>query len=212
MKEIDFLPKWYTAGKQRRVNYRRQYIIIAGIFVTLIAWSFSADISISVVEAQVEMMHTSLKNNEQVARRYTDLQNLVDHYKSKDEVLERLDTGVKISGILAELSYLIGENITLTKLDYSSEVYKFADDSSRSSVRLGKPQSLKNDSMPDDNVRFKIVMKGIAENSADVTAFIARLEASQFLCQIIPGTLKNVKDTSIADFEVSCYVANYTIE
>jgi hypothetical protein len=212
MKEIDFLPKWYKTGKRRRVNYRRQYIIIAGIFITLIAWSFSADISMSIVNAQVEMMHDSLRNNQQVARRYIDLQALVSDLQRKSDVLERLDTGVNISDAIGELSYLAGENIIFTTLNYRGEVFKLQSTPSRPSVRLETVRSAKKDSMPSENMRFKLVLKGVAANAADVTAFIARLEESEYLCQVIPGILKNIKDTSAADFEISCYIANYVIE
>jgi hypothetical protein len=212
MKEIDFLPKWYKTGKRRRVNYRRQYMIIAGVFVTLIAWSFSANVSISIVSAQVKMMHDSLRNNQQIAQGYTDLQKQLTHLQNKGEVLSKLDTGVDISAVLAELSYLVGNNIILTRLNYSGEVFKLKQAESRPSVRLGKNSFNKQTFMPSENVRFKLTLKGTAGNAADVTAFIARLEGSEYLCQVIPGILKNVKDTSAADFEVSCYVANYIIE
>lgn len=212
MKEIDFLPKWYKTGKRRRVNYRRQYMIIAGIFITLIAWSFSADISMSIVNAQVEMMHDSLRNNQQIASRYIDLQALVSDLQRKSDVLDKLDTGVKISDALGELSYLAGENIIFTELDYRGEVFKSESTPSQSSVRLKTESSANKDSMPSENMRFKLVLKGVASNAADVTAFIARLEESDYLCQVIPGILKNIKDTSAADFEISCYIANYIIE
>lgn len=212
MKEIDFLPKWYKSGKRRRINYRRQYIIIAGIFVTLIAWSFSASLSISVVEAQVEMMHDSLKNNQQIAQGYGVVQKSLDKLQAQKSLLERLDTGVNMSSTIAEISYLVGKNISLTNLNFMSEVYKTEKSKPKSSVRFGKAGSDKQDILPAENIRFKISIKGVADNAADVTAFIKRLEQSDYLCQIIPVILRNVKDTTLAEFEINCYVANYVIE
>ena len=66
--------------------------------------------------------------------------------------------------------------------------------------------------MPPENVRFRVVIKGVAENAADVTAFIKRLEQSDYLCQIIPVTLQNIKGTFAAEFEINCYVANFILE
>jgi hypothetical protein len=166
----------------------------------------------SIVNAQVEMMHDSLRNNQQIAHRYIDLQALVSDLQRQSDVLDRLDTGVKISDSLGELSYLAGENIIFTTLDYRGEVFKSESISSQHSVRLKNVRSAKKDSMPSENMRFKLVLKGVAANAADVTAFIARLEESDYLCQVIPGILKNIKDTSAADFEISCYIANYIIE
>jgi len=213
MKEIDFLPKWYKTGKKRRINYRRQYIIIAGVFITLVAWSFSASLSISVVEAQVEMMQNSLDHNQQIAQGYAVVQGSLDKLQAKKSLLERLDTGVRVSSTIAEISYLVGKNITLTNLSCLSEIYKTEEvDKKSSSVRFGKAESQKDDVMPAENTRFKIVIKGVADSAADVTAFIKRLEQSDYLCQIIPVILRNVKDTSFAEFEINCYVANYVIE
>ena len=33
MKEIDFLPEWYTSGKRKTAAYRIQYVILGGIFL-----------------------------------------------------------------------------------------------------------------------------------------------------------------------------------
>jgi hypothetical protein len=212
MKEIDFLPKWYKTGKRRQVNFRRQYIVVAGVFITLVAWSFSASLSISVVEAQVKMMHGSLKNNQQIAQGYTDLQGTLGKLNEKKDLLEKLDSGVMVSSTLAELSYLVGKNITLTNMDYKSEVFEYEKMTSGSSVRLSKMSSDKKEAMPSSNVRFSIVIKGVADNAADVTAFIKRLVKSEYLCQIRPVILRNVKDTSAAEFEINCYVANYVVQ
>ncbi|MBW8016371.1 MAG: PilN domain-containing protein [Planctomycetes bacterium] len=212
MKEIDFLPKWYKTGKRRQVNYRRQYIVIAGIFITLIAWSFSASLSISVVEAQVEMMHDSLKNNQQIANGYTVLQGSLGKLEEKKDLLERLGTGVKISSMLAEISYLVDKNITLTNLNYKSEAFVPENIAFGSSVRRGRANSGMKDAMPSESIRFKVAIKGVADNAADVTAFMKRLGQSEYLCQIIPVILRNIKNTSAAEFEINCYVANYIIE
>ncbi len=187
-------------------------MIVAGVFATLIAWSLSANLSISVVNAQVGMMNNSLRNNQQIAHRYTALQDLVDQLQEKSNLIERLDTGVKISAALGEISFLVGEKITLTDFACNGEEFKPEMTMPASSVRLGKMHSAKKGSLPSENLRFKLVLKGTAENAADVTAFITRLEKSGYLCQVVLGFLKNVKDTAAADFEVRCYVANYIIE
>jgi len=212
MNEIDFLPKWYKTGKKRKVNYRRQCIIIVGVFAALMAWSFSASFSISVVQAQVDMMNDSLKNNKEIAQRYIKLQSSLSSLQQKADILDKLDSGVKISAVLAELSYLAGEGITITELGIESEVYSKNKKSTGSSVRLGSGGSGKVVAMPDVNVRYKIKVTGRSLQSAQITGFIAKLEESDYFCQVIPDYLRNIKDSSATEFQVSFYIANYTIQ
>lgn len=212
MNEIDFLPKWYKTSKRRQINYRRQCIIIVGVFVTLIAWSFSASISISMVEAQVDIMNDSLKNNKEIAQRYARLESSLSTLQQKANILDKLDSGVNISAVLAELSFLVEDKITLTELDVESEIFAQGKKSSGSSVRLGSGRAGKVDPMPPANIRYKVVVSGSASSSADVTGLIARLEESDYFCQIIPGYLRNIKNTVATKFEISFYVANYSLQ
>ena len=213
MKEIDFLPKWYKTGRRRRLNYRRQYIIIAGVFITLVAWSFSANYSISSIEAQVNHMQSSLKNNERIASLYNDLQDSLNDMQKYADILDKVDSGIRVSPLLAELSYLVGGNITLVKLDVKAEEYQPEKKSGSSSVKFAGSRSKKEqDSMPLPNTRFRVVINGISKDAADVTAFIARLEESEYFRQIIVGYLQDIRDSSDSKFEVSCFIGNYTLE
>lgn len=212
MNEIDFLPKWYKTSKRRQINYRRQWIIIVGIFAALMAWSFSASFSISMVEAQVDLMNDSLKNNKEIAQRYARLESSLGVLQQKANILSKLDSGVNISAVLAELSFLVGDAITLAELEVELEIYTQGKKSSGSSVRLGSSKAGKAEAMPPANIRYKVVVSGSASSSAGVTGFIARLEESDYFCQIIPGYLRNIKDTTATKFEISFYVANYRLQ
>ena len=212
MNDIDFLPKWYTSSKQRKVNYRRQYIIIAGVFLSLVAWSMSASLSLSIVQAQVNMMHRSLKNNESIEMRYNALKTSLEKMHERADLLEKLDSGVNISSLIAELSFLAGDEITVTKLDIISETLELKNGSKTSKGKSPSSGQNKNKAMPDDRVRFKIQIYGVASSTEDVTELIARLEQSDYLRSVIPRIMKNIKDSKATRFEITCYVANYIIE
>ena len=97
MKEIDFLPQWYKTGKRRRVNYRRQYIVIGGLFFGMLAWNFSAGYSVSLLNAQVDVMSNSISSNDTIAGRYQEFQDNLTELQRKWELLELLDPGLKMS-------------------------------------------------------------------------------------------------------------------
>ena len=210
MNEIDFLPQWYKKSKRRRVNYRRQYIVLGGLFLSMLAWSVSGSYSVSLLNAQVEIMENSISCNDMVASRYQVFQDRMTDLQSKAELLDKLDSDLKMTSILGELSYLSTDNILITKLDIKSEKMAFSDDAGKSgSVRFSSGETKTDKSMPESDVRFRVIIRGLASSAAEVTTFISQLEESSYFCEIVPGFMKNAKDSSETDFEISCYIANY---
>jgi hypothetical protein len=210
MNEIDFLPEWYKTGKRRRVNYRRQYIVVGGLFLTMLLWGFSGSYSISLLNAQVEVMENSINGNNMIAERYQKFENRMSYLQRKAELLEKLDPGMKMSWVLGELSYLSTDNMLITKLDIKSEKMIFEGGvRNAGSVRFSSVQNAADKSMPESDVRFRVIINGQAITAAEVTSFISELEDSSYFCQIVPGFMKNVKDSSETNFEISCYIANY---
>lgn len=210
MKEIDFLPQWYKTGKRRRVNYRRQYIVIGGLFFGLLAWNFSAGYSVSLLNAQVAVMTNSISSNDKIADRYHKFQDNLTELQAKWRLLESLDPGVKISCVIGELSFLVEDKVMLTKLGVKGELLsKRKTGIGKSVVSFSRGPSKGNAAMPEGDIQFKVTISGRALSAAEVTGFMSRLEKSVYFSQIVPGFMRNVKDSSETDFEISCYVANY---
>ena len=210
MKEIDFLPQWYKSSKRRRVNYHRQYIVIGGLFLGMLAWNFSAGYSVSLLHAQVEVISNSISSNDKIAERYQVFQDNLTGLQQKGQLLGRLDTGVKMSWVMGELSFLVKDKVILTKLDIKGEVLKTeVSEGAVSGVSFSSGQVKADQAMPGGDIQFKVIICGRASNAAEVTSFISRLEKSVYFNQIVPGFMKNIKDSSETDFEISCNVANY---
>jgi hypothetical protein len=52
MKEIDFIPQWYKAGRERKRRCIRQYTLMAAVFTVMVGWGFIVDSHISRVSAE----------------------------------------------------------------------------------------------------------------------------------------------------------------
>jgi hypothetical protein len=212
MKEIDFLPEWYTSASRRRIRYRMQYAVIACIFAGMVGWSFFAAKSVSNAQALIQQQKLS-PAQQQALEECAQIQNKLSELGKQAALLGKLDSKIRIEDVLAETSFLVDSRIILTQLDIQSEGF---DDNGRSPaagaglVRVSKNVSGAQ-SLAGGDVRFKVVLQGIACEPSDAARLICKLEESPYFCQVIPGFSRTVKmkDRQMSEFEIGCYIANY---
>ena len=188
MKEIDFLPEWYKSGRRRQVSYRAQYIAIGGVFVVMVVWSFIATHSISQAEAQYAQMATNQAQAEEVSAKLAELENEMSLSRKNAKSIEELDSRIDVAGVLAELSFLIDEKIVLRKAEFIAEKFLDEDDvksSPAAVVRAVQTNMSNNNKLPLGNVRFKVVIAGVAVDASDVATLMCKLEDSPYFCQVV---------------------------
>jgi len=210
MKEIDFLPEWYKSGRRRQVSYRTQYIAIGGVFVVMVVWSFITTHSISKARAQYDQMASNQAQAEKVSAKLAELQNKISVLRQNAESIEEIDSRIDVADVLAELSFLIDEKIVLRKAEFIAE--KFVDDKSSPAavVRAVQANLSNKKGLPLGNVRFKVVIAGVAADASDVATLMCKLEDSPYFCQVvlafsrgdteigIEGMYSSLTDTDIA--------------
>ena len=188
MKEIDFLPEWYKSGRRRQVSYRAQYIAISGVFVVMVVWSFIATHSISKARAQYAQMATNQAQAEKVSAKLAELQNEISVLRQNADSIEEIDSRIDVAGVLAELSFLIDEKIVLRKAEFISERFVDEDEDKLSPAavfRVVQANSSNKKELPIGNVRFKVVIAGVAADASDVATLMCKLEDSPYFCQIV---------------------------
>jgi len=188
MKDIDFLPEWYKSGRRRQVSYRAQYIAIGGVFVIMIVWSFIATHSISQARAHYAQMATNQAQAEKVSAKLAELENEMSLSRKNAESIEDIDSRIDVAGVLAELSFLIDEKIVLRKAEFVAEKFLEEDDvkSSPAAVVRAVQANLSNkNKLPLGNVRFKVVIAGVAVDASDVATLMCKLEDSPYFCQVV---------------------------
>lgn len=214
MNEIDFIPEWYKADRRKIISYRRQYAVIIFILVVMVVWSFDAGRSVSKANAKIEQMRTILNANADLAVEHDRYRTEADRLQNKAQMLEQLDHKINFAAIFAELSFLIDDSIVLSKLDIFPEQYQSDSDNGGSTVKIGASVKKELDPLSEKNIRFKVVIAGIAADAANVAVLISKLEESQYFCNIVPGFSKNkeIKEYMVTDFQITCYIANYVFD
>lgn len=222
MKDIDFLPEWYKSGKRRRLSYRTQYVALAGIFVVMIVWNFAAGYSLSSATAQLHDDVLRRAEVEAASREFSRVQTSIIQLREQAESIGQIDSRIDVAAILGELSFLIGDNIVISKLAFSPE--KFEDHSTQKSdagaaVRAAADKNAARAGLHLGDVRFRVLLTGVAAQGGDVAELICRLEDSPYFCRVIPSFSRNRKinytdgprnaELQVSEFEITCYVANY---
>ena len=212
MKEVDFIPEWYKTGQKRIVGYHRQYILITLLFVVLLAWSHAAGSFVSRVKAEVNRVENMLDVKTPLAQVYSKMKETVTTLQADARVLERVEPRVDLSHVIAELSYLVGDRIVLSKIDIQSEaVQAVGTGKKKDVVRIAAGTGRASSALPEESTRSKVTIAGIAAEGSDVASLIEKLEGSPWFCRIIPGFSKSkeTKGVTTMEFEIGCYVANY---
>jgi len=235
MKEIDFLPEWYKDGRRREFSYRTQYIVLAGVFVVMVVWNFTAAYSISKAKAELVQMSASKAEAESTSAKLDRIKSEVARLQKKAESVEKIESRIDFASVLAEMSFLIDERVVLSKVQFFAE--KFADEQQFkpnivSAVRVAGIKIGDKGALPFGDVRFKVVISGVAADASDVATLVCKLEDSPYFYNVIPlfsrnklirretnpavrpqisekGVSEPQENFRVSEFEISCYLANY---
>lgn len=192
MKDIDFLPEWYKSGIRREVSYRTQYIALGGVFVVLAVWSFTTSHSISKAKAEFADMAARHSQAESVSKDLAALEDQLGNLRKRLESMEEVDSKIDVASVLAEISFLMNEEIVLDKVEFIAEKFPGQQKDNASPVagavvRAVRVKNRQQEQLPLGNVRFKVVISGVAANPSDVAALTCKLEESPYFFQVVPA-------------------------
>jgi hypothetical protein len=198
MKDIDFLPEWYKSGIRREVSYRTQYMALGGIFLVMAVWSLAASRSISRARAEFADMAATHEKAQSVSGDLAVLEGRFRSLQKEFASVAEIDSRIDVASVLAEMSFLVKEEIVLSKVEFVAE--KFANEQKdKASTRTGgvvralRVSSRQKQKLPLGNVRFKVVIAGMAPNSRAVADLLVRLEESPYFFQIVPSFSNSTK-------------------
>jgi len=222
MKEIDFLPEWYKSGRRRQVSYRTQYVALGGVLVVMVVWSMVSANSISRATAGLAKDAVRQAEAAGAAQEFVRIKSEVTQLQKKAESIKEIDSKIDVAGVLAEMSFLIDEKMVLRKVGFFGE--RFTDEQEGkpkrdSAVRAAGGNFSGKETRPLGDIRFRVVVSGVASDASSAAGLICKLEDSPYFCQVVPSFSRNKKmkvgtglageNFQVSEFEISCYLANY---
>lgn len=238
MKEIDFLPEWYKESKRRRSRMHRQYVVLTVVFLSMLTYNLFSEHRISRASAKVSLADSQRVEAEAVMAQFNQISQTLSRQKTKADVIQQVDSRLDADAVLAEISHVISDRIILKQLEFISEpvaqTSKKTSKSSGSAVRAAGKSSKAGQDAPLGDVRFRVVLVGVAVDPEDVSTLLVRLDGSPYFKEVKPsfskpGTLtvrsRTAKDLGVraggsaadqaggayqvTDFEITCYLANF---
>jgi len=226
MKEIDLLPEWYKSDRRRQFSYRTQYVALAGVFVIMLVWNLLTARSIAKAAARLVQTESEQARIENELQEFGKIENETARLREKAHILNEIDPRIDVPAILAEMSYLIDKKTVLSKIQFKAEKFETPARNQPDKAAAGAPivHGPKN-AHPQNkthfvgDVRFKIVVSGIASDAGDVARLICQLEDSPYFSHIIlsysrpqrlkEGIIATERQHMVSEFEITCDLANY---
>ena len=219
MKEIDLLPEWYKRRRKRHINYCIQYAVLGCIIAAMLIWDFSTTHSIRNMKRQLVDARLQQAEAESVSQELAELENKVAELKKGSRILEKINTLVSVTSVLAEISFLVDNSTVFSRVTLKAEKISDREENNISESGLRMASDGDKESIEFGKVRFKVVMSGMAANAKNVAELICRLEDSPYFCQVTPlfsrksdlnvDTKLPGNDHQLSEFEISSYLANY---
>lgn len=212
MKEIDFLPQWYKTDRRRQVSYHRQYAAAIAVFAVLVCVSFLSGFSVSHAKAQLKNAQNRYESHLSMLNEYNQRTDRYKRLNYQAEILNSIDTGMKVSGVLAEISHLIHEEIIIKRIEiYAEQLQKNPAGRQGNSLSFRSLKVNHNHVLPEELVRFRVTIAGIARYPENVAKLISELENSDYFLQVIPNFSRDalIDKNPVTEFEITSYLATY---
>jgi Tfp pilus assembly protein PilN len=215
MTELDFIPQWYRAGRNRKLWHQRQCVMIGLVIVAIACGFMAAGRSLTLARAELSVMRSEFDSGISKIQRFQELQAELSELQKDVKILEAVRPRTPYTAALAELTHCISPNVILNKLTIRTVP---PDLSSRDKVagqkqnRVQLSGSTANSATP-GLLQTEVILQGIALNGSTVAELIAALEQSEYFCRVIPGYSKNakVRDFEVSEFEVRCVLADFEV-
>ncbi|HPC93398.1 MAG TPA: hypothetical protein PLU87_00530 [Sedimentisphaerales bacterium] len=214
---------------------RRQYAALIVLFLALVTYNAVATHRIARANADLARLEDRRFWAEGLVHEYNMVTQQLAARQAKVALMEQVDARIDLAAVLAEISYIIGDRVLLSRLEFTSEPLAAAEKTSerdKTAVRSASPSRATAKTASLGRVRFRVALAGIAVDSAEVGALVRRFEESPYFQLVHPlyrdntiqiGTGESsgsrtsenearrveTRSISVTEFEITCYLANY---
>lgn len=214
---------------------RRQYAILIIFFLAMVTYNTVVTGRISRASAELARLEDRRYWAEGILHEYDAVSKRLESRQAKVASVQQVDARIDVAAVLAEISYIIGDPVVLSRLEFVSEPFpssETAGDRAKSGVRSAGASRNVDKTASLGPGRFRVALAGITVDSGEVGALADRLDKSPYFQQVNPlfrdntiqvsaltsqgppetdatAKRKEARSVSVTEFEITCYLANY---
>jgi Tfp pilus assembly protein PilN len=203
MREVDFIPGWYRASRQRKRDLVIRAAFLGVLAVEMVLVSVGSYVQRAAARENLAELETSFKGQAEVITSLSQLVLRLEELREKRQLLSDVAGGAPVHGVLAELSRLMPEATALTRVGLVQ---------SRRIGAAGRQQegdAGKDAAQPDDEGTLEIT--GWAASDVHVGSLMTNLAESPLFSDVRLRYSKPVavNDREVRTFQLTCELPQF---
>lgn len=201
MRELEFLPAWYSQTRRRK----RMVILQAWMTVTLAAglglFMFLSQRNVRAAENELSLIQTDLTQTDSELKKLDELLTLKNQLQQQQQILDKLGTYVEVTRMLGKIDSIMPNEMALVGLSLKTvEMLEPINGLSKSAaVKKGEQKVSR---------RLEVSVQGVAPTHVDVANFVMQLSSLPYFEKVflVYGRDKSESGHIMREFEISFYV------
>lgn len=187
MRELEFLPEWYPQyHRRRRMMFTQAWLMVVLAF-SLALWVYLADRNERGAEETLTNLQGQLTQAEAQLEQMALLEVLRKQWLRQDETLRRLGLHVEAARLIAKLTTVLPENVSLLALAVETEERPLP---MTNVERAGQPVA----SAPAMDRRMKVRLQGVAPTDVELALVLTELNKVPFFDRVTPTYAQDRRD------------------
>lgn len=174
MRELEFLPQWYSRLERRRGVLWLQAWLTLALFAGLGLWVFLAERNVRSTAYALRLLDGQLKQTDNQVRQMDLMQATQRQCRQKADVLAKLGTHVDSARILGRLGELMPANVSLVQLSFEL-------DETPAALPGAARAALKDRNSAPLDRRLRARVQGVAPTDVELATLLTELNKVPFL-------------------------------
>jgi Tfp pilus assembly protein PilN len=173
MREIDFLPPWYSQFLRRRRTVFFQTWVTIGVALGLGLWMFLADRNQRSAENVLDGLRGQLQQTSAQLQQMDRLEMLRKQLRQQAEVLIRLGIHVESGRLITKLAEAMPPSLSLLSLNIDTDEIPVQ-------LSAAERATLKEGTRPPVDRRLRVRLQGVAPTDVELATFLTELNQAPF--------------------------------
>jgi Tfp pilus assembly protein PilN len=198
MREVEFLPSWYSQFLRRRRTVFFQTWMTIGVALGLSLWMFLADRNQRNAENVLDTLSSQIQQTSTQLQQMERLEMLRRQLRQQAEVLTKLGIHVEAGRLISKLAESTPPSVSLLLLNIDTDEIPVQ-------LSAAERASLKEGTRPPVDRRLRVRLQGVAPTDVELATFLTELNQASFLERPSLTYVKDRRESGhvLREFEVT---------